>query len=239
MSDEIKLPPLPKPVFPSYEDVLPYSGKKFKYRAFNVREQRSILTAQESKDKQDMIQAILDTVESATGLDSKNLALIDLEYVMLKIRAHSIDNEIRWSFLDPDTEEVVNVKFKIDDFHTELPEGFSNDILIGDNTTLTLRLPTMSDVQRASKVNGKGPEQLATLISSCIVRIIEGDTVYDLTQYPDQAKLDYMDSLSDSALEKIKDYFEKAPRITREIPYKLSTGEQRTLKISGLEYFFK
>ena len=56
--------PLPKISAPTYELVLPSSGKKVKYRPFLVREEKILIMALESEDTKQITTAIKDVLST-------------------------------------------------------------------------------------------------------------------------------------------------------------------------------
>ena len=52
--------PLPKVNTPTYELVLPSTGKKVKYRPFLVREEKILIMALETEDIKQITQAVVD-----------------------------------------------------------------------------------------------------------------------------------------------------------------------------------
>ena len=51
---------------PTYELVLPSSGKKVKYRPFLVKEQKILMMAQESKNDDEIANAMSNLIQSCT-----------------------------------------------------------------------------------------------------------------------------------------------------------------------------
>ena len=51
--------PLPKIATPTYELVLPSSGKKIKYRPFLVKEEKVLIIAMESEDEKQLLKQLL------------------------------------------------------------------------------------------------------------------------------------------------------------------------------------
>ena len=56
--------PLPKINTPTYELVLPSSGKKIKYRPFLVREEKILIMALETEDTKQITQSVIDILGS-------------------------------------------------------------------------------------------------------------------------------------------------------------------------------
>jgi hypothetical protein len=89
--------PLPKIDIPLYELVLPSNNKKIKYRPFTVKEEKILLTAQESKDTSQMIISIMQIINNClVDYDVDDLAVFDIEYVLINIRSKSVDNNLEF-----------------------------------------------------------------------------------------------------------------------------------------------
>ena len=79
---------LPSVVTPSYELELPSTKKKVKYRPFLVREEKVLLLATQSEDKDEVKRAVKDIVSNCvkSRIKLSELTSFDLEYLFLKIR---------------------------------------------------------------------------------------------------------------------------------------------------------
>ena len=87
---------LPKLGYPTYELELPSTGKTIKYRPFLVKEEKVLLMALESKEEKQVIGAVKDLIKNCviTRIKVESLPSIDLEYLYLKIRGASSDENI-------------------------------------------------------------------------------------------------------------------------------------------------
>ena len=73
--------PLPKINTPTYELVLPSSGKKIKYRPFLVREEKILIMALETEDQKQITRAVIDILSSCIitkGIKLDKLATFDI-----------------------------------------------------------------------------------------------------------------------------------------------------------------
>ena len=78
---------------PVYETTLPLTKKKIKFRPFRVKEQRNLLMALESGDKDTMEKNIKQILTNCTLTDKINidtLPIIDVEFYFLQLRARSV-----------------------------------------------------------------------------------------------------------------------------------------------------
>ena len=106
--------PLPDIVTPTYELVVPSTKKKIKYRPFLVKEQKILIIAMESQDEVQILDAIKNILKNCINSRIKldDLALFDIEYLFLQIRARSISEELKLKITCPDDGETqVDVSF--------------------------------------------------------------------------------------------------------------------------------
>jgi hypothetical protein len=83
---------LPIQSTPTYTCVLPSDGREIKYRPFLVKEQKILTIARESEDQKQIFSAVKDLLEAVTTppVVCNDIAVIDLEYLFLKVRAVSV-----------------------------------------------------------------------------------------------------------------------------------------------------
>ena len=107
------------------ELTLPSNGERLKYRPFTVKEEKILLVAQESDEATSQILAAKQVVNNCLiDTDVADRAMFDLEYVILYIRARSVNNMINFSIRDEDTEERHDLEIDIDN----LPDNFKLQI---------------------------------------------------------------------------------------------------------------
>ena len=74
---------------PKYSVEVPSMKKTVRFRPFLVKEEKVLLLAMESEEDDQILGAIMDTIDSCVvdELDSKQLTTYDIEYLFTKIRA--------------------------------------------------------------------------------------------------------------------------------------------------------
>ena len=109
--------PLPKITTPTYELVLPSTGKTVKYRPFLVKEEKVLVIALESEDNKQItnaIKAVLKSCVLTRGVKVETLPTFDIEYLFLNIRGKSVGEEIDVNIICPDDGETeVPVKLSL------------------------------------------------------------------------------------------------------------------------------
>ena len=88
------LPKIDKPLF---DMKVPSQNRSVKVRPFVVKEEKILLTAQQSADEKEIALAIKQVLQNCIqdpSFDVDTLTTFDLEYMFLKLRARSVNNVI-------------------------------------------------------------------------------------------------------------------------------------------------
>jgi len=232
------LPQITQPLFPI---TIPSTGHKTQFRPFTVKEEKILLVAQESQDQEQLILAITQVLNNCVeNIDVEKLAMFDIEYILLKIRGQSVNNIISFTVQDPETEEKVELSFDINDIEVKFSENHNKVIEISDDYSLVMRYSTINELKYlATLPEDKASDGLFKVMIECIDQLIEGeDTVYDLSDFTTDEVTNFIDSLSSSTINKIKEFFETVPALRIECPYTNNKGEEKKFVVEGLQSFF-
>lgn len=230
---------LPKIDLPIFELELPSTNKKVKYRPFTVKEEKILLVAQEAKDPEQTVLSVKQIVNNCLiDEDVDNLAMFDLEYVLLMLRSKSVDNNIRFAVKDPETQESVELEIDINEVKVTRSEEHTNKIPINDEYTLYLRYPTISEFVKIAKSDPKDPLINYFIMVSCLDKIVSEEAVYKMKDYTDQEIDEFMESLQGDVMKRIQKFFETMPKLRHELKYKNKAGKEQTFVIEGMRSFF-
>ena len=106
---------LPKIDLPIFELILPSTKKPIKYRPFTVKEEKILLVAQEAGDaEQEMLAARQIVGNCLIDGDVDTFAMFDLEFMLLNLRARSVENNVEFTIKDPETDETVNLNLDLE-----------------------------------------------------------------------------------------------------------------------------
>ena len=230
---------LPKIDLPIMELSLPSSGEKIKFRPFTVKEEKILLIAQESDDPSQEIIAAKQIVSNClVEKDVSELAMFDLEYVLLILRSRSVNNTIDFQIKDSDTGEDVSLTLNLDEVTLQRYDNHSNEVKINDEFRLFLKYPTIDEFIKLTLMDMKDPLSDYLMLCSCIDYIASEDEIHRFSDYT-QADIDaFMDTLSGEVIKGITNFFETMPRLRHEMKYKNSEGKDKTFVIEGMRSFF-
>jgi hypothetical protein len=239
--------PLPKIDTPIYDLVLPLSKKEIRFRPFLVKEQKNLLMAMESNDKESVeknVKQVLINCTVTEDVDIEKLPVVDVEYYFLNLRARSVgevienryrcDNEVN----SEKCGNIMDVKLNILDIKVEGVKENNDIIQLTDKVSIKLRYPQFSFLKRISKVENIS-DVAFEMIADCVEYVYDGEQFYYAKEISNQEMVEFIESLNQTQFSKIEEFFANLPRLEKKIDMKCSKcGFEHRLDVEGLESFF-
>jgi hypothetical protein len=231
--------PLPKINQPLFDMTIPSSKKKITFRPFLVKEEKILLIAQQSGNDTEIIRAIKQILNNCVqeDLDIDSLAIFDLEYMFLKLRARSVNNVVKLSYRDIEDDNIYDFELDLDDIEIEMPKNTNSKIEINENVGMTMKYPSASITDRMQEFDNE-VDLMTFFIVNCIDTIYDEDSVYIMNEFDEDEITEFLDSLDVKTFEKIRDFFESIPRLHHKIEYTNSMDNKRTIELTSLKDFF-
>jgi hypothetical protein len=234
---------LPQVVLPTYELEIPSNGKKIKYRPFVVKEEKLLLLALETNDDKQIEDAVRTLLKGCiqSRVKLEDLAIFDLEYIFLQIRAVSVGEIIEMNVTCRDDDKTkVKYNLNISEVKVYKPEGHDNKIMLSDNMGIIMKYPSWSEFITGS-IMGTSPtaDSVVEIIASCIDQIFDGEEVYDSSTTSKKEFIEFVEGLTNSQFENVQKFFENSPRLEHRFTViNPNTGEPSEFVIAGLSNFF-
>lgn len=238
---------LPVMSTPTYNLVIPSTKKSVKYRPFLVKEEKSILIAQQSEDIVVMVDTLKEVIRSCIldKVDPDSLATFDLEYIFTQIRAKSVGEIIELFFpCDIDHGEQndkAKVKISIDltKIEIETPEGHNKKIDLFGDVGIIMKYPTIELMSKLENTNSDDLDNIFDIVTDCIELIYEGDTIHYAKEQKKQELLDFLYNLNSEQFVKIQNFFATLPRIKKDVEYNCPVcGLHHKKTLEGMQSFF-
>jgi hypothetical protein len=230
---------LPKIDLPIFEMALPSTGEKIKYRPFTVKEEKILLVAQEAKEASQEILAVKQVVNNCLiDKDVSELAMFDLEYVILVLRSRSIDNNIEFTIKDPNTQENVSLSIDLENIKITKSENHTNKIRINEEYILYLKYPTIDEYIKILEIDQTDPLVNYLLMVSCLEKLASEDEVHHFKNYSTNEIDIFVETFSGEVIKKIQHFFETMPKLRHEMKYTNKEGKEQTFVIEGMRSFF-
>jgi hypothetical protein len=234
---------LPKIDQPLFDIIIPSTKKKVRYRPFTVKEEKILLIAQESKDQNQILLAIKQIITNCVEkVDVDKLAIFDLEYLILNIRAKSVNNEIDFGFMDPDSEERIDVSIDVNDIEVQFDPDHESKIELNEQYYIMMRYPTLKEVTDLSESEdgANETEKMFNTMISCIDTLVDQttDEVYKLEEFTSEEVTDFVDGFTSTVVEKLQKFFTTMPKLSHSINYKDKEGKDKVFVVEGMDSFF-
>ncbi len=231
---------LPKIDQPIYNIEIPSMKKNFPFRPFLVKEEKLILMAKEGKSETEILSAIKQIVNNCCldpKMDVNKLALFDLEYIFLRLRAFSVDNNVKVSYKDNEDGKVYDFEVNLDDVKMVFPEETTNKIEITDKSGLVMKYPSAAlyddkDFMALEK------DYMFELILRCIDSIYYGDEVYSARDYKRKELSEFLENLDIKTFQKVQKFLLTVPHMEYKIKYKNEKDHDREIVLTSLNDFF-
>ena len=237
--------PLPKINTPTYELEIPSTGKKIKYRPFLVREEKILVMALETEDMGQISNAIVEILSACIntrGVKVQELAMFDIEYLFLNVRAKSVGEKIDVTVTCPDDGETqVQTEIDIDTIRVQKDKEHTNIIKLDDTLSMKLKYPSMDQfVENNFEIEGDGGvDQSLEMISSCIEMIYNEDECWSAKDSTKKEMMEFVEQMNTKQFQEIEKFFATMPKLSHTVVVKNpNTKKDNEVVIEGLASFF-
>ena len=237
--------PLPKISTPTYELVLPSTGKKVKYRPFLVREEKILILALESENTKQIttaIKSILKECISTRGVKVDDLPTFDIEYLFLNIRGKSVGEALDLMVTCPDDGETqVPVKIFIDEIQVQKDPKHTQDIKLDDTLILRMKYPSLNEFIQNNFDFSEDDSVDASfdIISSCIEQVYNEDESWAASDCTKKELKEWIETLNTNQFKEVESFFTTMPKLSHTLKVKNpKTKVESDITLEGLTSFF-
>jgi len=238
--------PLPKINTPTFELVLPSTGKKIKYRPFLVREEKILIMAMESNNTNQITDAIVQIMNDCIitrGIKVEKLSTFDIEYLFLNIRAKSVGETVEVNVTCPDDGETqVQMAIDIDSIKIQKNKAHRDTIKLDKDLSLKLKYPSLSQFIENNfdlDENNSNVGQSLSMITSCIDMIYNEEESWNASDSTQKELEEFIEQLNTKQFKQIEKFFSTMPKLSHTIVVKNPKTEvESEVVLEGLAAFF-
>ena len=238
--------PLPKINTPTFELVLPSTGKKIKYRPFLVREEKILIMAMESNNTNQITDAIVQIMNDCIitrGIKVEKLSTFDIEYLFLNVRAKSVGETVEVNVTCPDDGETsVQMEIDIDSIKVQKNKGHRNTIKLDKDLSMKLRYPSLDQFVESNfdaDEEGSNVSQSLSMITSCIDMIYNEEESWNASDSTQKELEEFIEQLNTKQFKQIENFFSTMPKLSHTIIVKNPKTEvEAEVVLEGLAAFF-
>lgn len=225
---------------PQYTMTLPVAKTTHKFRPFVVKEEKVLLLAMQSKDVNQINDAMRTVIHTCTNgsIDTRKVCSADAEYAFLQIRSKSVGEEVKPLLTCSKCKKSTSVKIKLDQITVSPAEKEKIDpvVQISDSISLAMRYPSIHDINyEQSEV-----EMAFTIAKSCVESVVVNDKVYEAKDIDPKQLSDFMDNMLPDQFAKIIDFIQTTPELHYKFKYKCpECGAEVSAELKTVSDFFQ
>lgn len=219
------------------------SGKEVCFRPMIVSEEKALLLAKQSENKNSILKTLLNIM--TVCFDNKNLkkeSIPDFEHMFLLLRAKSIGEIEGFTITCPITGEKVNIVVNLLKDIKLKKEKTNNKIKLNDNLIVIFKEPTVEMLLKYPNYTSNTTE-MYKFIGSCIKQIQNLKEIINCTELTERELQDFVENLTSKQFQQVNEYFDGIPQLEILCSYKTSDNVQRQVKIKGIfdyiNFFFE
>ena len=236
--------PLPKINTPTYELVIPSTGKKTRYRPFLVREEKILILALESEDMSQITNAIVEIMSACIltkGIKVLELSTFDIEYIFLNIRPKSVGEVIEVNVTCPDDGETkVSMEINIDDIKVQKDKNHTNLIKLDESLSMKMRYPSIEQfVENNFEVRKQNVDQSLDMITSCIDQVYTEEEAWAASDCTKDELKEFIEQMNTKQFKEIEKFFTTMPKLSHTVKVQNpETKVKSDVVLEGLASFF-
>ena len=241
---------LPKLDVPIYNIKLISTGQDIRIRPFLVKEQKLFLMASETEDSKETINTIRQVLKNCIldEVDVDNLPTFDLEYLFMNLRARSVEEVVNLKYKcnnniknDKDEEIVCNGSVEFDVNLLEVipttHAEHTNKFQLTEKIGICLKYPTFEMIQKYEGMDEN--DIMVNILVDCIEYLFDSEQIYYSKDSTRKELEEFVESMQQKDLEKIKVFFDTMPEIKKDVHFKCpKCGYEEDMVIRGLQNFF-
>ena len=233
--------PLPTLKTPKYELTIPSTKEKIKFRPFLVKEEKILLMAAESQNPKEIVEALRNvfaTCMDSKKLDVSSLPTFDLEYIFLKLRSKSVGETVEATVVCEECGATTPCSVDLSSVEIKYSDGHESKIEFTKDIGVIMRYPNFEmSVQISSEE--ESIEDVVTILALCIDKIYDKDNIYSRNDYSDDEFEEFVLSMTQSEVNKMKMFFDTMPKMEHTVHLKCPKCEKESdIVLRNLNDFF-
>jgi len=225
---------------PQYTMTLPVSNQTVKFRPFVVKEEKILLVALQSKNPNQINDAMRNVVSVCTSgvLDTRKLCAADTEYAFLQIRSKSVGEEVKPQVTCTNCQKSTNIKIKLDEITIGKKQENTDDtsVVINDNLSLIMRYPSIHDFDYTKDE----VEMAFELAKKCIEAVVLNDQLHQAADISPKELSDFVDNMMPDQFAKLIEFIQTSPELKYSFNYNCpSCGSAVRVELKSVSDFFQ
>lgn len=231
---------LPKLSTPKYMAKLPSTGKEVEFRPYQVKEEKMLMMAGESKDDRQIMGAMKELIEACTfgAVNLDKMAMFDVEYLFIKLRSKSVGETTKLGLNCNKCDTKNDLVVSLDDVQVKVNADLNSKIELADGVGITMKYPNINDMMDLGG-DMDDVDKMMGMVRASIDTIYTSEEVFNVKEQSTQEVDDFIDSLTSKQFSDIREYLEEMPAAEINVDYECtSCGAKNEQVVKGTANFF-
>lgn len=192
--------------------------------------------ANESKDPDQVLDSIIDTIRACTDnkLKLSELTSFDIEYMFIKLRAKSVGETITLHLPCTECEKRTETTMSLDDVECPVDKNHDMIIKLDDSISVEMKYPgykiTVAETKQDAAVHA---------MAQCISAVISDDERIDVEDETTESVQAFLESMTRTQFEQITQFVLNIPQVQYTIEFECEhCSEHNEVEVKGLQNFF-
>lgn len=230
--------PLPSMKGPTLTCFLPVSKKQVKFRPFTVKEQKSLMLANETRDPDVIYDTIRDLIMTVTGgtIDADVTPSADIAYFFVRLRIQSVGSELKFTMACHHCGGEVIMNYDLESLTVDM-KNYSDTVMLDSELGMKFRIPSLAD---AHDLDTTSVESVMKLLYNILDIVFDAEQVYSKGDYSLEEFVDWLEGFNDEQLNKIYEWVTNIPELRHELVFVCNHCKQENRRLlEGLHAFFR
>mgnify|MGYP000058696463 FL=1 len=227
---------------PSYELIVPSTGKTVNYRPYLVKEEKVLMIAFESGDTKHSMREIGNTLNAclhSAGINVFDLTTFDVEYMFTQIRSKAVGEVANVLVACKSCGHKNEYELDVTDIKVSKPLVEENVIQLTTDVVVELEYPTYGAVCALESLGDKDTVSQGFEMAKLSLKTIKTEEDrFNVKDYSKKEITEFVESMTTDQFQKISNFLTGIPAVTYEDIFECSScKEVNEIKLKGMKDF--
>ncbi len=205
---------------PTFETTLPVSKQKVTFRPFVMREEKLLLLASESGDRNAVLRALNEAVSACTKgtVSCDTHSMVDVQKLFLEIRGKSVGEIIEFNLICGNCKHSTSSTIDINQVEVLYNEHHTNRLELSKDLIVMMRYPKIEHLALLSNPDAT-VDDIYDMVAHCIETIQTNEEVYNRENATQEDFREFVDNVTSTQFEMMKLFFDTMPAIHHDIRF--------------------
>lgn len=232
---------LPKIDVPIYTIKLLSTGQDVRVTPYTVKQEKTLLLALESKDFDQIIEAILAAIQGCVvdDVDVRTLPSFDVEALFVAIRSKSVGEGVQLKIKCEKCEAFNENAFDLTDFRLSGEVVKDYNVKVTPGVGFVAKYPSLTDMKGILDPSKSAIDQIILIAAKCIDYIYDETQIYKSEETSIEELVNFVEALSGEQFNHLRTFIDGIPKITKDIVFDCKECKHNNqIGLEGLQSFF-